>query len=419
MVNLRLDPQARLVWLAAVPPDRDEAASAADEEIAPPEAVWNALFEEAGLDPARFTEVAPSRTPPFFADARAAWVGTFAEAEDLPLRVEAAAFRGRPVSFRIVGPWTRDRGAVKPPEVMDRVFPYLAVAIILFLLVGLGLLARRNLNSGRSDLRGARRIGLVIFVLELATSVLGGGMFFAGEVEERFFLSLAIGAFLSVIVFLAYVALEPYVRRLWPTTLISWTRLLAGRFGDPLVGRDLLLGGTLGVFARFLWTAHTMLPGLLGLPEEPLGAGAARGALGAVDALARLPNEVGGAVGVSMLLLLGLVLLRLVLRSGWAAIGVYVVISTVLPHLGSPHVVLDIGVHAVVTALTLFVLLRVGLLASVSMRFFYVVARSVSTLDPSSWLWGASVVCLVAMAVVTVYAVVAALRGRVLLPDEI
>jgi hypothetical protein len=32
------------------------------------------------------------------------------------------------------------------------------------------------------------------------------------------------------------------VRRRWPATLVSWSRLLAGRFRDPLVGRDVLAG---------------------------------------------------------------------------------------------------------------------------------------------------------------------------------
>ena len=45
------------------------------------------------------------------------------------------------------------------------------------------------------------------------------------------------GCFLAV-----YMAFEPYVRRRSPRTLISWTRLLAGRFRDPLVGADLLVG---------------------------------------------------------------------------------------------------------------------------------------------------------------------------------
>jgi hypothetical protein len=39
---------------------------------------------------------------------------------------------------------------------------------------------------------------------------------------------------------LYYLAMEPFVRRIWPTALISWTRAVSGGWRDPLVGRDLL-----------------------------------------------------------------------------------------------------------------------------------------------------------------------------------
>jgi len=44
-----------------------------------------------------------------------------------------------------------------------------------------------------------------------------------------------------------YLALEPIVRRRWPDSIISWSRLLAGRLRDPLVGRDILIGCLAGV----------------------------------------------------------------------------------------------------------------------------------------------------------------------------
>lgn len=230
---------------------------------------------------------------------------------------------------------------------------------------------------------------------------------------------LAFVTFLSMVVFLAYVALEPYVRRLWPATLISWSRLLAGRFGDPLVGRDLLIGAVCGVCTRLLWSAHTRIPGLPGLTEEPLGVGATWSAHGALTAFSNALDMAAGSVGLSMLLLLALVLLRLLLRNPWVAIAVFAVIAVVPGHLASPHAVLDMTVHAAVTALTLFLVLRVGLLALVSMWFFDVVAGWVDTLDPSSWVWETSVVALVALGALAAYAAVVALGGRGLLQEEV
>ena len=40
---------------------------------------------------------------------------------------------------------------------------------------------------------------------------------------------------------LAYLALEPVLRRLWPILLVFWTRFMQGRWRDPLIGRDLLV----------------------------------------------------------------------------------------------------------------------------------------------------------------------------------
>ena len=67
--------------------------------------------------------------------------------------------------------------------------------------------------------------------------------------EEVTFLFGMIGSalFWGAFTWLIYISLEPSVRRVWPTALISWTRLMAGRWRDPLVGRDVLAGLLAGV----------------------------------------------------------------------------------------------------------------------------------------------------------------------------
>src|SRR6185436_810264 len=100
MVNVLLDTQGRLREFEAVPPERDDAKGSS------PDPDWSTLFTQAGLDPARFTSVEPQWAPRTYADRRAAWEGSYSEAPDLPLRIEAASYRGKPVSFRMVLPWT-------------------------------------------------------------------------------------------------------------------------------------------------------------------------------------------------------------------------------------------------------------------------------------------------------------------------
>ena len=65
-------------------------------------------------------------------------------------------------------------------------------------------------------------------------------------------------AFLNAgIVWVFYLALEPWVRRRWPHTMISWTRYTTRGIRDPLVGRDLLFGAGCGALGGVLLVLET------------------------------------------------------------------------------------------------------------------------------------------------------------------
>ena len=109
MALLYLDSAGHLERLQVVPQQTSEMAGAES----PPD--WEALFREAGLDPARYRSVPPKWWPLTFADARAAWTGPHPDRPLASARIEAAAYRGRPVSFQIIGPWD-DPGSTSPRE---------------------------------------------------------------------------------------------------------------------------------------------------------------------------------------------------------------------------------------------------------------------------------------------------------------
>ena len=92
-VRLILDAEGRLVELSILP--------AAVSEADPRAPDWNVLLSATGLDPARMTPAAPTQIPPMFADARMAWTGTYGEGRPDQIRVEAAAWKGRPGSRRV------------------------------------------------------------------------------------------------------------------------------------------------------------------------------------------------------------------------------------------------------------------------------------------------------------------------------
>jgi hypothetical protein len=219
------------------------------------------------------------------------------------------------------------------------------------------------------------------------------------------------------LIFLAYMGLEPYVRRLWPESLISWSRLLAGRLKDPLVGRDLLIGAAAGTLTLLLTRAHTLVPGLLGLPEEALGFGLPEGIAGLRPAFADLLDTLTVVVGNPLLFLVSLVMVRRLVRSTWLALGLFMVVAIGIRVLGSAHPVLDVALTALTLSLSFAVLLRVGLLAGIAMWLFEWGARAILTLNVSVWEGPLALVFGVFLLAVAAYAAWTALGGRSLLDN--
>ena len=97
-VDLQLDPQARLTFFRAMP--RRDSAGAPSSAFD-----WSKLFEAAGLNPSGWTPTEPREVPSMPFDERKAWAGTYLDLPQMPLRIEAASWRGKPVSFVMFGPW--------------------------------------------------------------------------------------------------------------------------------------------------------------------------------------------------------------------------------------------------------------------------------------------------------------------------
>src|SRR5262245_36450065 len=158
MVGLSLDAQGRLIRLQVIPPEKEDA----PREAGPPD--WRPLFAAAELDPAQLRSVDPAWVSLAASEVREAWEGTW-PGSDEPLRVEAAAFHGRPVFFRLIGPWTKPE---RMPSAEDEASKQQSQSILLTIIGGtaiLGgiLLAFRNYVRGRGDRRGAFRLGAFIF----------------------------------------------------------------------------------------------------------------------------------------------------------------------------------------------------------------------------------------------------------------
>ena len=187
----------------------------------------------------------------------------------MPIRIEAAAALGKPVYFEIVAPWTRAQNEDAEPGSTsgERVGLLMRTAVGPLLSVVAVLLALRNLRLGRGDRRGAMRLSLFLLAAGAASNALETGdlqMLTRGPV---------LVFFVPAFVWLLYIALEPHLRRVWPETMIGWSRLLAGSVRDPLVGRDVLVGVLVAIGDGLILALHTLLRRWSGQPPQfPVGA---------------------------------------------------------------------------------------------------------------------------------------------------
>jgi serine/threonine-protein kinase len=242
MIVMRLDTLGRLSLFQAVPPVRMPSTE-------PRETEWKALFTAGGLDIGNFQPVAPEWLPLVSSDVRKAWTGTYPDQPDMPIRVEAASLAGKPVYFRIAEPWVT--GAFGQSPVRENGLAKVFSLIVYLTVAGL---AWQNFKTGFGDRRGAFRFGVCMSILRLIYLAAMGYLDHYFSLAQRYeWTTLGDLLFFFALAWAAYIALEPVVRRHWPHSLVSWSRMLAGGLRDPLLGRDILIGVAGGCVSSVLY----------------------------------------------------------------------------------------------------------------------------------------------------------------------
>ena len=112
---------------------------------------------------------------------------------------------------------------------------------------GAVLVAWRNHKAGRTDLRGASRLGAAVFSCSLIGWALTAHHVPTPNISPSVFRALGGALTIGVLGAVLYMAVEPFIRRRWPESLISWTRVLSGRIRDPLVGGHVAIGAAVGI----------------------------------------------------------------------------------------------------------------------------------------------------------------------------
>ena len=345
------------------------------------------------------------RTPPDAFDATGVWTGVNEELERV--YVVAAAFRGKPVYFEVFNadeyerPW-------KPPSV-NLGFRIWHGLIALGALAGAAL-TWRNLRSGRGDRRGAIRLGSCVLLVS------GGSWISLTHSLGTLSLGLAQALLTAGLLWTLYIAFEPIIRRSWPDSLISWTRLLGGRVRDPIVGRDVLIGTVSGVGISILFSvnrlAHMRLLDLNLNPKfmdvSPLSLVGPRQLLGQA-----LECHLWG-VFIAANLLVSLLLFRIVFRLQWLALGTWYALLTVFLILATNSSFL-IGCLplGLIIASHHLLLARFGLLALVVQMTAFALATSFPlTLNTDHWYFSHGMFAIAWISVVALYGFYLLLGGR-------
>jgi serine/threonine-protein kinase len=335
---------------------------------------------------------------------------------ELPLRIEAAAARGKVVSLRVVLPWSKPERQPAPVSTSAAATEILSIAILVAVIIGAMVFARRNLLLGRGDRKGATRLAAVIATIVMAALLLEGHH--VAAVDEIVVLLRAVcwSLFGAAFVWTLYLALEPPIRRRWPRTLIGWNRLLTGRLTDPLVGRDVLVGAAAGTAISLVAYAQDFVGRWsTGLPPTPnLGlVGPLSGVAISVSwLLLTLYDAIFSALAVFFLVFL----LRLVLRKDWLAAGAWAAIAIGQNVLASPNPWTTAVVAALVVSAMVVVLFRFGIMSfSVATFFMAALTEFPLTGDVTAWYGTGSVVVLVALVGIAGYGFRTASAGKPLL----
>jgi serine/threonine-protein kinase len=353
-----------------------------------PPADWGKLFASAGLDMAAFELATPKWVPLFYADTRAAWEGPLPWQPGVTGRVEAASFQGRPVQFAVIGPWTQPRRSVPyVPSTSERVGQALNVIFFMMLLCGAVVLGRWNIRAGRGDRKGAFRLALFMFVAGLITWLVRADHVSSFGAEwEQFVRASAVALFDAGLVWLLYIALEPFVRWRWADSIVGWTRLIGGGFRDPLVGRDILIGLVIGVGMVGIWRIRPVLETLFAATESVPAARGFMALSGPGSLIAGLLDGQKNAIQSAMILLFFSFMGVGTMKVRWPAWLIFGSISVLMGFLMTPSTSLParllMSVAYAVCLTTL--LMRFGVLAAIA-ALLVNSWTSALTLDFSAW----------------------------------
>lgn len=389
-LGIELDPNGRLVCFRAIPTSNQSAAS---HEIHTDWGVWFSKsltgFDLSGLE--LMTHEGPP--PPDAYDRLQSWKGH--DVNGNPLSILATAYGGKPVYFEVIakGNSELEKGMMgKYRQTNQESLPRqrgqsLILVIYLSLLCTAGIMTWRNFSLGRLDRKGSLRGVIVLFFAGLAAWLFLANHLATGYELPIFSLGSAQVLWKAGFFWLSYTALEPYIRRLWPQFLISWTRLVNGHWRDPLVGQHLLIGTFAGVINVGMMQIKTVAPYWFGLAAQTFTETHPLALDGPLTLVGYILIRFIAAVNHPLFHLLLLLMLRFIFRKKWLVGVVYtILLTTTHLQLSEAHPVIGGIIYGASMSLSLWIYFRFGFLAGIASELAKAILPNIPlTTDLSAW----------------------------------
>jgi serine/threonine-protein kinase len=362
--------------------------------------VWDELFRAAGIVPTQTG--APDAPAPTGASLNGCTQLTFAQTQPF----------GTPASIA-VGCWSRDRlgffatgspGSTRsqqPVVGMDgfsgqqRVVAMLQRVLFLLLLAVAVPLGIARYRSVKTEYSTAVRLAFMVVLLETVAAVLRlGSSASLYDAVSRLCVVLVRSAGVASLLGLCYVAVDGYARRYWPHLLVTWNRLLLGRFTDLGVRYHTLVGACVGCWWGLLAPAERAVVSACGWNLRPMFTGdrIAEKLHGFGAVLASYCGCAEQALLLGLLFLFMLVVLRAAVLNPNRTVAVCALLlaAVVVPRGANFYTsLLSIGLGGAVVGA--WVMARFGLLAIVVAMFVSAVLNSTSmNLSTHTWTFGIS-----------------------------
>ena len=222
----------------------------------------------------------------------------------------------------------------------------------------------------------------------------------------------------GAIVWLVFLALEPALRARWPHSIVTWNRLLAGKWLDAQVGSHILIGATVG---SLLWITAEGYSAWMGPANVLSSGGSLAYAVSTREWIGGHSRVLASALTGGLAIFFSIFGIRTLVRKDAIAAVIAALIFTLASGglFSAPDWKVQAVIYVAVHSVLMFVLLRFGMVTTIAAIFFINSFNAILLgADWNTWFAPAGLATLLLLLGVATFAFWRSLGSRELLGDQ-